>query len=57
VNSTGTYQTTGVGQTTSAAATDVLSTHPEHYTGSILAKLRLGEIDTELGSLRFGRMP
>ena len=57
VNSTGTYQTTGVGQTTSAAATDVLSTTQNTYTGSIVAKRAWGEIDTELGSLRFGRMP
>jgi uncharacterized protein (TIGR04551 family) len=46
-----------VGQTTAAAPTDVLSNTQNSYVGSILAKRAWGEIDTELGSLRFGRMP
>ncbi len=50
-------QTTGVGQTTAAAPTDVLSNTQNSYVGSILAKRAWGEIDTEYGSLRFGRMP
>jgi uncharacterized protein (TIGR04551 family) len=52
-------QTASIGQTTatSAAPTDVLSNTQNSYTGSILAKRAWGEIDTELGSLRFGRMP
>ena len=49
--------TTGVGQTSSAAATDVLSNTQNSYSGSILAKRAWGEIDSEYGSLRFGRMP
>jgi uncharacterized protein (TIGR04551 family) len=48
---------TPVGQTSAAAPTDVLSTTQNSYVGSILAKRAWGEIDTELGSLRFGRMP
>jgi uncharacterized protein (TIGR04551 family) len=50
-------QTPGVGQTTAAAPTDVLSNTQNSYVGSILAKRAWGEIDTEYGSLRFGRMP
>jgi len=50
-------QTTGIGQTNAAAPTDVLSNSQNSYTGSILAKRAWGEIDSELGSLRFGRMP
>lgn len=50
-------QTTGTGQTTAAAPTDVLSNTQTSYASSILAKRAWGEIDTELGSLRFGRMP
>jgi uncharacterized protein (TIGR04551 family) len=46
-----------VGQTSAAASTDVLSTTQNSYASSILAKRAWGEIDTELGSLRFGRMP
>jgi len=46
-----------VGQTTAAAPTDVLSNTQNSYVGSILAKRAWGEIDTEYGSLRFGRMP
>ncbi len=45
------------GQTTAAAPTDILSNTQNSYVGSILAKRAWGEIDTELGSLRFGRMP
>jgi uncharacterized protein (TIGR04551 family) len=45
------------GQTTSAASTDVLSTTQNSYASSILAKRAWGEIDSEIGSLRFGRMP
>jgi uncharacterized protein (TIGR04551 family) len=56
INITGADQTKG-GQTTSAASADVLSNTQNTYTGSILAKRAWGEIDTELGSLRFGRMP
>jgi uncharacterized protein (TIGR04551 family) len=56
LNITGADQTKG-GQTTSAASADVLSNTQNTYTGSILAKRAWGEIDTELGSLRFGRMP
>jgi len=51
------HQTIPVGQTTAAAPTDVLSNTQNSYVGSILAKRAWGEIDTELGSLRFGRMP
>jgi len=55
-------QTTNVGQgtagqTTSAASTDVLSTTQNSYASSVLAKRAWGEIDSEFGSLRFGRMP
>jgi uncharacterized protein (TIGR04551 family) len=46
-----------VAQTTAAAPTDVLSNTQNTYGSSILAKRAWGEIDTELGSLRFGRMP
>jgi uncharacterized protein (TIGR04551 family) len=46
-----------VGQTNAAAPTDVLSNTQNSYASSILAKRAWGEIDTELGSLRFGRMP
>jgi uncharacterized protein (TIGR04551 family) len=46
-----------VGQTSTAAPTDILSTTQNSYASSILAKQAWGEIDTELGSLRFGRMP
>ncbi len=46
-----------VGQTNSGAPTDVLSNTQNTYAGSIVAKRAWGEIDTELGSLRFGRMP
>jgi uncharacterized protein (TIGR04551 family) len=45
------------GQTTAAAPTDVMSNTQNSYVGSILAKRAWGEIDTEYGSLRFGRMP
>ena len=45
------------GQTSAAAPTDILSTTQNSYASSILAKQAWGEIDTELGSLRFGRMP
>lgn len=50
-------QRSDVMQTTSAAPTDVLSNSQNTYTNSILAKRAWGEIDTQLGSLRFGRMP
>jgi len=50
-------QISGAGQTSTAAPTDVLSNTQNSYTGSILAKRAWGEIDSELGSLRFGRMP
>lgn len=50
-------QRSEVMQTTSAAPTDVLSNSQNTYTGSIVAKRAWGEIDTQLGSLRFGRMP
>jgi uncharacterized protein (TIGR04551 family) len=50
-------QATGTGQTSAAAPTDVLSNTQYSYASSILAKRAWGEIDTELGSLRFGRMP
>jgi uncharacterized protein (TIGR04551 family) len=50
-------QRSTVGQTSAAAPTDVLSTTQNTYAGSILAKRAWGEIDSELGSLRFGRMP
>jgi uncharacterized protein (TIGR04551 family) len=46
-----------LGQTSAAAPTDVMSTTQNSYASSILAKRAWGEIDTELGSLRFGRMP
>lgn len=46
-----------VGQTSTAAPTDILSTTQNSYASSILAKQAWGEIDTELGSIRFGRMP
>ena len=46
-----------VGQTTAAAPADVLSNTQNSYAASILAKRAWGEIDTEVGSLRFGRMP
>lgn len=45
------------GQTSAAASTDVFSTTQNSYASSVLAKRAWGEIDTELGSLRFGRMP
>jgi uncharacterized protein (TIGR04551 family) len=51
------HQSTPVGQTSAAAPTDVLSNTQNSYNGSILAKRAWGEIDTEFGSLRFGRMP
>jgi uncharacterized protein (TIGR04551 family) len=50
-------QRADVGQTSAAAPTDVLSNTQNTYASSILAKRAWGEIDTELGSLRFGRMP
>ena len=50
-------QNTGVGQTSATAPADVLSNTQNSYAASILAKRAWGEIDTELGSLRFGRMP
>jgi uncharacterized protein (TIGR04551 family) len=46
-----------VGQTSAAGPADVLSNTQNSYTGSILAKRAWGEIDSEFGSLRFGRMP
>jgi uncharacterized protein (TIGR04551 family) len=46
-----------IGQTSAAAPTDVMSNTQNSYASSILAKRAWGEIDTELGSLRFGRMP
>lgn len=46
-----------VGQTSAAAPTDVLSNTQNSYANSIVAKRAWGEVDTELGSLRFGRMP
>jgi uncharacterized protein (TIGR04551 family) len=46
-----------LGQTSAAAPTDVLSNTQNSYASSILAKRAWGEVDTELGSLRFGRMP
>jgi len=46
-----------LGQTSAAAPTDVMSTTQNSYASSILAKRAWAEIDTELGSLRFGRMP
>jgi uncharacterized protein (TIGR04551 family) len=52
-----TNQSSPVGQTSSAAPTDILSNTQTSYASSILAKQAWGEIDTELGSLRFGRMP
>jgi uncharacterized protein (TIGR04551 family) len=45
------------GQTNTGAPTDTLSTTQNSYASSILAKRAWGEVDTELGSLRFGRMP
>jgi uncharacterized protein (TIGR04551 family) len=45
------------GQTNAAAPTDAMSTTQNSYASSILAKRAWGEVDTELGSLRFGRMP
>ncbi len=48
---------TPLGQTTSAAPTDILSTTQNSYASSVLAKWVWAEIDSELGSLRFGRMP
>jgi len=57
INPTVPNQVTGGGQTTAAAPTDVLSNTQNSYVGSIVAKRAWGEIDTELGSLRFGRMP
>ncbi len=50
-------QSPTVGQTTAAAPADVMSNTQNSYVGSILAKRAWGEIDSELGSLRFGRMP
>jgi uncharacterized protein (TIGR04551 family) len=50
-------QTAGVGQTTAAAPTDVMSNTQNSYANSIVAKRAWGEIDSELGSFRFGRMP
>jgi uncharacterized protein (TIGR04551 family) len=50
-------QNSDVGQTTAAAPADVLSNTQNTYAGSILAKRAWGEIDSEVGSLRFGRMP
>ena len=44
-------------QTTSAAPTDALSTTQTSAASNIIAKRAWGEIDTELGSIRFGRMP
>jgi uncharacterized protein (TIGR04551 family) len=46
-----------LGQTSAAAPTDVLSNTQNSYASSILAKRAWAEVDTELGSLRFGRMP
>ena len=57
VNPTIPNQRTDVGQTTAAAPADVLSNTQNTYSGSIVAKRAWGEIDSELGSLRFGRMP
>ena len=57
VNPTVPNQTTGIGQTTAAAPADVMSNTQNSYTGSIVTKRAWGEIDSELGSLRFGRMP
>jgi uncharacterized protein (TIGR04551 family) len=51
------YQYPQVGQTSAAAPTDVLSTTQNSYANSILAKRAWGEIDSEIGSVRFGRMP
>ena len=51
------HQDASVGQTTAAAPADVMSNTQNTYASSILAKRAWGEIDTELGSLRFGRMP
>ena len=48
---------TPTGQTSAAAPTDVLSNTQYSYAQSILAKRAWGEIDTEIGSFRFGRMP
>ena len=48
---------TPLGQTTTAAPTDILSTTQNSYASSVLAKWVWAEIDSELGSLRFGRMP
>ncbi len=57
VNPTIPNQNSAVGQTTAAAPTDVMSNTQNTYTGSIVAKRAWGEIDSELGSFRFGRMP
>jgi uncharacterized protein (TIGR04551 family) len=50
-------QSVAVGQTSSAAPTDIMSSTQNSYANSILAKRAWGEIDSEIGSLRFGRMP
>jgi uncharacterized protein (TIGR04551 family) len=57
VNPSVPQQSSSVGQTSAAAPTDILSNTQNSYTGSILAKRAWGEIDSEYGSLRFGRMP
>jgi uncharacterized protein (TIGR04551 family) len=56
-NVSSSYQNPQVGQTSAAAPTDVLSTTQNSYANSILAKRAWGEIDSEIGSVRFGRMP
>jgi uncharacterized protein (TIGR04551 family) len=57
VNPTIPGQNVNVGQTTAAAPADVLATTQSTTASNIIAKRAWGEIDTELGSLRFGRMP
>ncbi|MBN2575675.1 MAG: TIGR04551 family protein [Deltaproteobacteria bacterium] len=57
VNPTIPDQNAKVGQTSSAAPADVLSNTQTTSASNIVAKRAWGEIDTLLGSLRFGRMP
>jgi uncharacterized protein (TIGR04551 family) len=50
-------QNSKVGQTSAAAPTDVLSNTQVSQASNIIAKQAWAEIDSEIGSFRFGRMP
>jgi uncharacterized protein (TIGR04551 family) len=50
-------QNVKVGQTSSAAPTDIMSNNQVSTSSNIIAKRAWGEIDSEIGSFRFGRMP